>query len=162
MEDNSQSDSKRLLLVMLAIALVLIFAAGMYYFISNRSGDGDAVLQSKIASLEGKVVNLEKQVADLQGKSTAGLDPSLVHRVEALSQRVEGLEKRAQVTTESRVKSVEPKGSPKRYHTVQKGETLSQISRKYRITVEELRKLNSLSPSQPVRTGQKLLVSVRE
>ncbi len=163
METNSQSDSKRLLLVMLVIVLVLIFAAGIYYFITNRSREGDAALQSKVTALEGKVVSLEKQVADLQGKSgTAGPDPSFVHRVEVLSQRVEALEKKGQVTTESKAKPVPPEASRKRYHTVLKGETLSQISKKYGITVEELRKLNGLSRSQSVRTGQKLLVSVRQ
>jgi len=52
-----------------------------------------------------------------------------------------------------------PATAQKRYHTVQKGETLFKISKKYGITVEELRKLNDLSRGEPVRTGQKLLVS---
>ncbi len=130
METNSQSDSKRLLLVMLVIVLVLIFAAGIYYFITNRSSEGDAALQTKIASLEGKVANLEKQVSDLQGKlGTAGPDPSFAHRIEVLSQKVEALEKKAQVTTEAKGKPVQPEASRKRYHTVLKGETLSQISK---------------------------------
>ena len=159
MKNDSQLDSKRLLLVMLVMVLVLIFAAGIYYFI-KRPTEGDATLQSKIASLEEKITGLEKQIADLQGKSvTGGPDPSLVHRVEALSQKIEGLEKRAQLTTESKAKPASPKATSKRYHTVQKGETLSGISKKYGITLEELRKLNGLSRSQPVRTGQKLLVS---
>ncbi len=158
MKDDSESDSKRLLLVMSVIVLVLIFAAGIYYFI-KRSTEGGATLQSKIASLEEKITGLEKQIADLQGKSvTGGPDPSLVHRVEALSQKVEELEKKAQLTTESKAKSAPPKAIPKRYHTVHKGETLSEISKKYGITVEELRKLNGLSRSQHVRTGQKLFV----
>ena len=160
MNDDVKSDSKRLLLVMLVIVLVLIFAAGIYYSVTKRPAQGDATLQSKIASLEEKITGLEKQMADLQGKSvTRGPDPSLVHRVEALSQKVEELEKKAQLTTESRAKPAPPKATPKRYHTVHKGETLSKISKKYGITVEELRKLNGLSRSQPVRTGQKLLVS---
>jgi LysM repeat protein len=159
MKDDSESGSKRLLLVMIVMVLVLIFVAGIYYFI-KRPAEGDATLQSKIASLEEKITGLEKQIADLQGKLvTGGPDPSLVHRVEALSQKVEGLEKKAQLTTESKAKPASPKATPKRYHTVHKGETLSGISKKYGITVEELRKLNGLSRSQPVRTGQKLLVS---
>jgi len=159
MKGDSELDSKRLLLIMLVMVLVLIFAAGIYYFI-KRPTEGDATLQSKIASLEEKITGVEKQIADLQGKSvTGGPDPSLVHRVEALSQKIEGLEKRAQLTTESKAKPASPKATSKRYHTVQKGETLSGISKKYGITLEELRKLNGLSRSQPVRTGQKLLVS---
>ena len=160
MNDDVKSDSKRLSLVMLVIVLVLIFAAGIYYFVTNRPAEGYATLQSKIASLEEKITGLEKQVADLRGKSvTGGPDPSLVQRVEALSQKVELLEKKAQLTTESKVKPASAKATPKRYHTVQKGETLSKISKKYGITVEDLCKLNGLSRNQPVLTGQKLLVS---
>ncbi len=160
MNEDIKSDSKRLLLVMLVIVLVLIFAAGIYYFITNQPAQGDATLQSKVASLEEKITGIEKQIADLQGKSvTGGPDPSLVQRVETLSQKVEVLEKKARVTTESKSKPVSPKATPKRYHMVGKGETLFGISKKYGITVEELRKLNGLSPNQPLRTGQKLLVS---
>jgi len=163
MKDDIKSDSKRLLLVMLIIVLVFIFAVGINYFITKRPAEGEAMLQSKITSLEEKITGLEKQVADLQGKSVTGSpDPSLVHRVEALSQKVEVLERKAQLTTESKAKPASPKATPKRYHTVHKGETLSEISKKYGITVEELRKLNGLSRSQPVRTGQKLLVSAGE
>jgi LysM repeat protein len=159
MNDDIKSDSKRLFLVMLVIVLILIFAAGIYYLI-KRPAEGDATLQSKIASLEEKITGLEKQVADLLGKSvTGGPDSSLVHRVEALSQKVEMLEKKAQSITESKAKPASPKGASKRYHTVNKGETLSEISKKYGISVEKLRKLNGLSRSQPLRTGQKLLVS---
>jgi len=159
MKDDFESESKRLLSVMLVIVLVLIFAAGIYYFI-KRPAEGDATLPSKIASLEEKITGLEKQVADLQGKSvTGGPDPSLVHQVEALSQKVEKLEKKAQLTTKSKAKPALRKATPKRYHTVRKGETLSKISKKYGITVAELCKLNGLSRSKPIRTGQKLLVS---
>jgi LysM repeat protein len=157
---KTESDGNRLFPTMIVVLLVLIFVGGIYYFITKRPAEGDATLQSKIASLEEKIMGLEKQVADLQGKSvTGGPDRSLAHRVEVLSQKVEELEKKAQLTTETNAKPSPPKANPKRYHTVHKGETLSEISKKYGITLEELRKLNGLSRSQPIRTGQKLLVS---
>ena len=160
MNEDIKSDSKRLLLVMLVLVLVIIFVAGIYYFVTKRPTEGEATLQSKVASLEEKITGLEKQIVDLQGKSgTGGSDPSLIRRVEALSQKVEVLEKKAQLSTESKAKAASPKVTSKRYHTVRKGETLSEISKKYGVTVEELRKLNGLSRGQPVRTGQKLLVS---
>jgi LysM repeat protein len=160
MNDDIKSDSKRLLLVMLVFVMVIIFVAGIYYFITKRPAEGDATLQSKITSLEERIAGLEKKIADLQGKLVTGSpDPDLVHRVEALSQKVELLEKKGQVATESKAKPASAKSTPKRYHMVQKGETLSDISKKYGISVEELRKLNGLSRNQPLRSGQKLLVS---
>jgi LysM repeat protein len=157
------SGSDKLLPAIIIILLVVIFAGGIIYFFTRRSAQGDATLQSKIASFEEKIAGLEKQIVDLQGKSVAGApDLSLLHRVDALSQKVEALEKRSEPTTELKTKPSPPRSevkAQKRYHTVQKGETLYKISTKYGITVQELRKLNDLSESQSVRTGQKLLIS---
>jgi len=160
MNEDLKSDSKRLLLVMLVFVLVIIFAAGIYYFISKRTAGGDVNLQSKTTSLEEKIAALEKQMADLKGKPAAeGPDASLVNRVDALSQRVDMLENKAKLATESKEKPASSKSAKKRYHTVHKGETLSGISKQYGLSTEELRKLNGLSRNQPVQTGQKLLVS---
>ena len=160
------SDSNRLLPAIIIVLLVVIFLGGIIYFFNRpdrQSTQGDATLGSKIASLEQKIAGLEKQIVDLQGKSMAEApDPSLLHRVDALSRKVEALEKRSGPTTELKAKPSPSKVSlkgQKRYHTVQKGETLSKISKKYGITMKELRKLNDLSDSQPVRTGQRLLIS---
>jgi LysM repeat protein len=110
------------------------------------------------------IFGLEKQLAELQGKiGTSGPDPALLQRVDALAQKVEALEKQKQPTAESKAKP-SPSSKPavsteKQYHTVKKGEALYRISKKYGISVEELRKLNNLSADQPLRTGEKLLVS---
>lgn len=44
------------------------------------------------------------------------------------------------------------------YHLVRKGDTLSSISRKYSVSVSELKELNSLNRSAKLKNGQKLLV----
>jgi LysM repeat protein len=161
------SGSSKSLRILLGILLVLIFAGGILYFLSKRPTGGEASpLQSKVTALEQKIAGLEKQLAELQGKiSTSGPDPALLQRVDALAQKVEALEKQKQPTAESKAKSSPPSkpavSTEKQYHTVQKGETLYRISKKYGISVEELRKLNNLSADQPLRTGQKLLVSPR-
>ena len=95
------SDSNRLLPAIMIVLLVIILAGGISYFFTKRSTQGDGALQSKIASFEEKIMGLEKQIVDLQGKSVAGApDPSLLHRVDALSQKVEALEKRSVLATE--------------------------------------------------------------
>jgi len=163
MNEDLKSDSKRLLLVMLVFVLAIIFAAGIYYFINKPTAGSDATLQLKITSLEEKITALEKQIADLRGRpATESPDSSLVNRVEALSQKVDVLEKIAKPATESKERPASSKSSQKRYHTVRKGETLSGISKQYGLSMEELRKLNGLSRNQPVRTGQKLLISANQ
>ncbi len=158
-----EPDSRRLLPALVVGLFVLVFAGGIYYFVTHRPSETDATLRSKVASLEEKIAGLEKQIADLQGKpAAAGPDPSLLHRVEALSQKVEALERRPERASE--LKRTPSPSKPtatdeRRYHTVKKGETLSSISRKYGMTVAQLRNLNGLSRTQTVRTGQRLLIS---
>ena len=162
---KTESDGNRLLPTMIVVLLVLIFAGGIIYFLSKVStGGGESLLQLKVTALEQKIAGLEQQLAELQGKiTTSGQDPALLQRVNTLAQKVESLEKQKQPTAESKAKSSPPSkpavSTEKRYHTVQKGETLSRISKRYGITVEELRKLNNLSRDKSIQTGQKLLIS---
>ena len=172
-----RTDGTKRLPVMVGIALILIFVGSIVYFITNlpkttdtkgdtksdtRSGE---TLASKLAALEQKVTGLEAQITELQGKSSKGAtDPFLLHQVEALAKKVEALEKRGQQPgAESKTRPAPTKpvvASQEKYHTVQKGETLLKIGKKYGIAVEELRKLNNLSKGQSIKIGQKLLVSV--
>jgi len=164
-----RTDGNKHLPSLLGIMLILIFAVGIFYFFTNRptarDTKGEEILASKIAALEQKVTGLEGQITELQGKSNKGAtDPFLLHRVEALAQSVERLEKRPQQpVVESKTKPAPPKPAAapqKKYHTVQRGETLLKIGKKYGIAVAELRRLNNLSKDQSIRIGQKLLVSV--
>jgi len=161
------SDKSKFLRIVIGVILVLIFFGGILYFLGKRPTNREASpLQLRVTALEQKIAGLEKQLAELQGKmSTPGPDPALVQRVDDLAKKVEALEKPKQPTTESKPKpsaSSKPAvSSEKQYHTVQKGESLYGISKKYGISVEELRKQNNLSADQPLRVGQKLLVSPR-
>ena len=174
-----RSGNTGFLRILLAVLLILVFLGGIFYFLSRRSTDDETnLLQSKLANLEQKISSLEKQITELQGKvSTWGPDPVFLQQLDALAQKVEALEKQKQPVAETKAKSsassksaAETKAKPsapskpaasteKQYHTVQKGDTLYRISKKYGISVEELRKLNNLSGDQALRTGQKLLVS---
>jgi len=174
-----QSGNSGFLRILLVVLLILIFLGGIFYFLSRQSPDDEThLLQSKLANLEQKISSLEKQITELQGKvSTLGPDPALLQQLDALSQKVEALEKQKQPAVETKAKpstpskpTAETKAKPsvpskpaasteKQYHTVQKGDTLYRISKKYGISVDELRKLNNLSGDQALRAGQKLQVS---
>jgi LysM repeat protein len=119
-------------------------------------------MTTNLTNLELRISGLEKQQADLQGKTANSV---IVNEVETLASKVSELEKRMtpsqadqKTTTESPKQS---KAVKKRYHEVKKGETLYRISKQYGITVDELRRLNKLSPNEPIEIGQKLLVSKR-
>ena len=184
-DDEDYSPKRRLmrsgktgfLRILLVVLLILVFLGGIFYFLSRQSTDDETnLLQSKLANLEQKTSSLEKQITELQGKvSTLGPDPALLQQLDALTQKVEALEKqpaagiKAKPSTPSKpaaeTKAMSPAPSKpaasteKQYHTVQKGDTLYRISKKYKISVEDLRKLNNLSENQALRAGQKLQVS---
>jgi len=159
------SGISKFLRILLAIVFVLIFVFGMLYFLSKLRTGGDAsLLQSRMTAQEQTVARLEKQLLELQGKvNSLGPDPALLQRVDVIAQKVEALEKQIQSRAELKAKPSAPSkpavSAERQYHTVRKGDTLYRISKKYGITVEELRKLNNLSADQPLRAGQKLLVS---
>jgi len=166
---GTRMDGNNRLPVLVGLMLVLFFIAGIIYFVSKspKASDtkGEQALASRMAAIEQKVTDLETQVTELQGKSNkGGTDPFLLHQLEALTKRVEALEKRGQqpgVESKTRPTPTKPTAaSQMKYHTVQRGETLLKIGKKYGITVEELRKLNNLSKGQSIKVGQKLLVSV--
>lgn len=62
----------------------------------------------------------------------------------------------ADAASEKKVVKKEKKESI--FHTVQKGETLFSISRKYNTNVETLRKLNNLSNDAAIFPGNNILV----
>lgn len=49
-----------------------------------------------------------------------------------------------------------PSISPRRFHVVKKGDTLYSIYKKHNVSLDKLRKLNSLKEHQPIFTGQKI------
>ena len=53
----------------------------------------------------------------------------------------------------------EKKSSTEKYHEVKPKETLYGIGKTYGLTVDELRRLNNMGPTEMVRSGQKLKVS---
>ena len=71
-----RTDGNKRFPALLGIILILIFAVGILYFITNRptarDTKGEETLASKIAALEQKVTSLEGQITELQGKSNKG------------------------------------------------------------------------------------------
>ncbi len=93
---------------------------------------------------EYKVV-IEEQLKKLAEKATA--KPEKIEPVKPPQQEKPAIEKK----TNSIAKQ--------QYHVVSRGETLYSVSKKYGVSVAELRRLNHLKDNQNIQTGQKLLIS---
>jgi len=146
-------------------------------------------LEQRIAGLEGigkKIELLETRNRELQ-KSVADINRAenlLSRRVDQLSQVVDQLQK----SMTSRSATIEAPSSDQRkpiatteksyypdapstitrmpfslpkshYHQVRPGDTLYSIAQQYSLTVDELCRLNDMTPTQVIHPGQELLVA---
>jgi membrane-bound lytic murein transglycosylase D len=150
-------------------AVLLAIFGGLYLMLGSGGGiskEESRLIQMKLGSLEQKVTALEKQQTALQSKlPPEGSDTALAGKIDSLAQRIEALEKKPAPAPAAAEKPKPPAKekaaapSAKKVHTVLKGETVYGVSKKYGLTPAELRKLNNLSEDQPLKTGQKLVVS---
>lgn len=120
-------------------------------------------LEKRISHLEGmeeRIVFLDKQEKALQ-RYIVEYDQSggpAAQRLHTLAERVDHLEKIvATVTVETKRKPFPL--SKGRYHEVRWGDTLYQIAQRYGTSVDELCRLNNITPSQVIYPGQKVLVT---
>jgi LysM repeat protein len=122
----------------------------------------------RIEGIESAIPVLEKQETTLR-QSLGETDASiklLLQRIDEMNQRIEALENKplpsAKKTLEHETEGVAKqavKSDTERVHVVRSGENLYRISLKYGLTVDELCRLNNISSSQPLQTGQKLIIA---
>ena len=173
---NFKPQRKTLLLggagILILIVLIALFSGG-----DNKLSTEDLTsIQVKLDQLENRLTHLEgmeARIASLERQekgweqSVAEVDrsgKSLTQRLDKLAQKVDQLETRV-ASAPAKTEAPDPiqrrpfppdKG---RYHEVRSGETLYWISRQYDISVDELCRLNNLTPKQAIHPGQKLLVA---
>ena len=114
-------------------------------------------VEARIASLEKQQKGLPQSMADTSGRS-------LTQRLDNLTQKIDQLEKgMAPVPAKAEAPyPLQRKPFPlakSRYHEVRSGENLYRIALQYGITVDELCRLNNITPDQVIRPGQRLLVA---
>jgi LysM repeat protein len=160
------TDKKKLGIFAAVGVVVLAVIGGIYMMLGGGGASKDEVrlIQTKIGSLEQKITTLEKQQAALQARLPAeGAEAALTGKVDTLAQRVEALEKKPVAVAAEKPKAAQKEkaaaSSGKKVHTVQKGETIYGISKKFGMKPDDLRKLNKLGPEDTVKPGQKLVVS---
>ena len=165
-------------MVFWGIGLLVLIAAFALFFIGGDKASTEDLksIRAKLSQLSKRVILLEgtgQKVADLEDrikglqKSVAKLDASgkpVGERLDRLVKKIDGLQKRmasvpAERETEPAIQKSPISKSKRSYHEVSRGETLYRISKKYGISVDELRRLNNINQNQTIYPGQKLLVT---
>lgn len=111
-----------------------------------------SALSERITQIESSLGRRIDQIAKEAAKPAAKPEPH-VAKPESPAPRPEATAKPA-----AAVPKVDKPPAPKMY-VVQKGDTLYSIARRHDTTVNQLVKLNNLSPHSTIRTGQKLTVA---
>ena len=112
---------------------------------------------------------LKERVTRLETAFSVKFD-SLVEQMEKLERNMMALKKKSASAPAPQKKTVAKKSAPpvkktmtkskkaSMFHTVQKGETLYSISKKYNTTVSALRKLNNFSEKTKIYPGNNILI----
>jgi hypothetical protein len=175
---SSESKSKRKILIFgcIGVALLIILIAVFSRDDDEIPKEDFPTIQARLSQLERRITHiegmeerlvfLEKQEKEFQkyfigyGRSKG----SLAQQVDVLSEKVDQLEKAIAIGT-AKTEALLPhqkkffplaKG---RYHEVSSGDTLYLIALKYGTSVDELCRLNNITPIQIIYPGQKLLVA---
>ena len=108
-----------------------------------------------------------EQQLDLLNQRVVQVEAFVSKEMESVSERMEALEKKTaamakKIETATAPKKVVKKSAPPapsvKYHTVQDGETLYSIAKKYGMSVDDLKKRNKLS-ANTIHKGDKLRIS---
>ena len=149
--------------------LILIIVFVVWFKSYEESTDVELnTLKLKINLLEGRLSQLEKEALELQASVTKvkRSQDSIGGQLNTVSAQVDQLEgKMASTTARPKILDTvrsslltQDKG---RYHEVRSGETLYRIAKAYGLSVDELCRLNDISPDQvgDIKAGRRLLVS---
>ena len=116
-------------------------------------------MESRIQQFEEKEKEVRQSLlkTDLSIRTIKGDLNQLIEAFEGLQKKTPPVPKKVEVPKS--VKEASIAQTEKDYHLVSRGETLYRISRKYGISVDDLRRLNNMDPNALIHPGQKLLVT---
>jgi LysM repeat protein len=163
------------------IMLGLGFLVMIFLFIVFLSKTTDMASKKEIENIEKRLALLEERLGkideidekmillDMQGKKFDlfvdrfdRFETSLSLKMDIINNELFTSKKKGNKAGENKKPAptkISKKITPPVYHEVKTKETLYQISRRYGLTVEDLRKLNRLTPETVIHPGQKLIVA---
>lgn len=170
--DGSKSQYLPIIVASAVIIMLMVILIVVWVNSNKKSTDVELnTLKLKINMLEGRLNHLEKEIPELQASVTKGQEPQdfLTQRLNELSLQVNQLENQVSSAAEGMrvLDSVQPNPVTQykgRYHEVRPGETLYRIAKTYGLSLEELYRLNDISPDDvgDIKPGRRLLVSSKE
>ncbi len=169
--------------LLVAVIVVLMFLSPPPSRLKKHQLKG---IESRLKRIEEKLVELEwidagmarldrkeKDFATLAERMTQ-MESSMTRRIDQLGKEaVKPAAKQEPATAKNETSRPRPEAAPAKsapaspkaekdskakVHVVEKGETIYGISRRYGIPAEQILKLNHLSPKNPIRPGQKLVL----
>ena len=129
------------------IGILLLIAIVFFFFTGNSE-----VSEKDLRSIQAGLNSLEAKLSLLDG---------LEERISRLEKEGKKLKQSVNKIAERSLNNQKKRSSSqvkRRYHTVQSGESLYTIAKKYSISTDKLCKLNKITPKKPIQPGQKLLV----
>jgi LysM repeat protein len=155
------------------VALVAILGFAMYG--SNSQGDAlsedIALLKKHMEDIEFRLGNIEQAntggesldalqaQAENLGRQLQTLETRLGKNLNQVNDRLAALEKAKKKAASGPAPAKKAQTASAKVHVVKAGETLYQISRKYDLSVDQLKQLNNMGKDVTIRPGQKLTVS---
>ena len=131
-------------LIGLVILIVILFPRSGDYALERKVNSLDARLKQVEGNLD-RLIWIEARLEQMEEK------------VKEFTVMTNTLEKFGKSSTQTTIQSPEAVAKA-RYHRVLAGETLYGISRRYGLTIEELRRLNKLPQEATIYPDQKLLI----
>jgi LysM repeat protein len=171
--------------LLIAVIVVLMFLSGSP---KSSDKEQVKSHETRLKSVEEKLAKLEwldtgLARLDRKEKDIASLSERMLQLESTLNRKIDQLSKemaKPQAAKQPEPAPVKPETGPSKpdsptpkavaspakpekdtkghLHTVQKGETLYGISRKYGISFDQLLKLNKINPKDPIKPGQQLVV----
>ena len=176
LKEKKPLPSVRFILPLLLVGIVLVILMAIWFRGTPQSPPVNLVdheLQDRVAALEKQLMELngiEERLQTLERDGQSYLQAvEKVNRMEArLSQRMDELGKTLSATPPTPA-AVRPskKQTPQKTvkqpnavtYVVKSGDTLYAISRRYQVTIDQLRTDNNLGKKSMLRPGQKLIVN---
>ena len=181
-QEHSAPPGKKVIISNIAIS-ILVALQFLCFFILGGVFYGYIDAQNSFKSIQVKLVQTEKDLTSLaaqisrvegsmkrgnrispqKSSSLPGNNAPVLPPAKETSKSIITINQVPSVEAEIKASSVPPAEEMLRhseqYHEVNHGETLYQISKRYKISVEAIHHLNNLKQDQPILPGQKLLVA---